>query len=221
MSYPTTTTTTDKIMAKLDLNGIPSIVVAESTSTGQALGAPLVTPTPLSNSIGGIVRDMLAQFADDAFIVIDPVSRKVTGASGAAGIALRAATVATVEGPNATIQPDAGQEGRSLTFSAEDADLLSQEQQDAIAAAIAAAKPKRTVESLVTALAGADYTVGERPTIFVDQIDGFVFVKNAAEGAVQAAVDALANAGDRVQIVLAEPAEDPGVALAVFEGGAV
>lgn len=211
---------------KIDLTGIPSIVAAESTAPGTALATPIITPEPLTNSLSGLVRDILDAVSSAAVVIINPKTRKVTAASGAEGTALLTNVMNTATGdPDCSITPNAGQTGRSLQWTADDMALVSMtvQQQAAINGAVAPQIQRRAVESLVAALLSAPYdSVDAAPVIAVDQINGLVRVISSNAAAIQAGIDGLANAGDRVQLALTEAdTTEVGGPVLVFEGGAV
>jgi hypothetical protein len=200
-------------------NGVPSIVVAESTATGQALFASTVTPQPLTSNFGQLVREALDKCDEGVVCVINPVARKVTLATGANGSAIGDAAMGSTAS-SCTVEPDAGQEGRSLTWTnTNPGDMEDASVNAAVAAAVAAAKPKRSVESLVNAILSQEFT-GQPPIIIVDQREGLVKVCEYSAQS-QADVDAVANAGDRTQIALPEPQSEEAASNLVFEGGAV
>jgi hypothetical protein len=207
-------------MAKYDQTGIPSIVTAKSASAAQTTFADVVTPQPLAESLASLVRAALDKFTDAAVIVIDPSSRKVTAATGAQGVAIKVAAGGACGNP-ATIFADEGQTGRSLTYNYEDKNQIEASQATALEAACDAAKPRRTVEGLVSALLNSEFTA-EPPCIIVDQTNGQITVLNPTSGtSVGTAVNAVIVAGDQIQMALTEP-ETTGTASALpFEGGAV
>ena len=209
-------------MAKLDQNGLPVLVTAESTESGQTIGATIIATTTPQKTFGALASELLDQFSAEAVIVIDPNTRKVTAASAAAGIALAAAVAGVANTQTGDLTPDAGQTGKSLTYTSDIADLTD-EVQAAVSAAVDSAKPKRTIQSLVSALLGAD-EVGElavKPVLVVNQNTGEVRVYDSSGAAnIGKAIDALANAGDRVQIELTEVTAEGEPEPLVFEGGA-
>jgi hypothetical protein len=207
---------------KITTSGTPEIVAAESTETGTSLVAPIVTPEPLSNSFGGVVRGILDQTTEAALIIVDANTRKITSATGAAMAALIAA-VAASGGDACTLTPTPGQTGRSLEWGNDGEGDLNAGGEAAVLAAVSAAKPKRSVESLVNSIVGAEYGDAETlPVVLIDQASGYMKVYTPATGAaVQTAIDAVANAGDRAQIELVEPQSDAVAGSQVFEGGAV
>lgn len=210
-------------MAKIDLTGIPELVAAESTATGQALASDIVTPQPLSATLPSLVRSLLDRFADDAVVIIDPNSRKVTGASGGDGGNL-GDSIAEIAGVAYTsLVPDVGQSGRSLMFSKDADGIVRADIVAAINQQVDAVKPKKTVESLVASILSAEFNPGEPlPVIVVDQVNGKVGIYLAPNaGDTQAGVDSVPNAGDRVQIALSEPAIPADQQPSVFEGGAI
>jgi hypothetical protein len=208
---------------KPDLTGLPSVVNAKSTATGIAIAEPIVTPAPLENSMNGVVRDLLDRFEGEAVIVVDPNTRKVYAATGATGTNLQDVVTGVVNVNMTNINPDAGQEGRSLMWTPVALELvtLTQAAQDAITAATAAAKPKRSVESLVAASLNGDFPEGEAPLIVIDQVNGKVQVLEGESVACAAALDAIVPAEDQVVIEFDEPAETVEGEPLVFEGGAV
>lgn len=209
---------------KIDQNGVPSVVAAESTETGQAIGAAVLETTTPTKSFGGIAADLLAQFGDAAVVVIDPNSRSVYAASGANGTALKGAALSAKpdENDHTTLTPDAGQSGKSLRYTQAAGADLSDGAKAAIAAAVEAAKPQRTIQSLVSTILGTG-DLGDaavKPVIIIDQIAGTVTIMEPETAAgVETALDAVANAGDRVKLaVSANPAGNEDEPL-VFEGG--
>ena len=205
---------------KIDQNGIPSVSATESTTTGQALGKTVTEGETPSATFGSLVNDMLAEFAGAAVIVIDPNTRSIYGASGAAGEGL-ASVVGSDPGISSDISPSSGQTGKSLEWEQTTNPSMPAEVKAAINAAVEAAKPKRSVSSLVTALLSGAF-VDKAPCIMVDQANGYVRVTNpTTAGSLTTSLDALANAGDRVKITLAEPAAPGEPEKYVFEGGEV
>lgn len=210
---------------KIDQNGTPSVVAAESTESGQTIGAAVLETTTPVKTFGGLASDLLDQFANEAAVIIDPNTRSVYGASGAAGAAMIAAALAVADVEIGEITPDAGQTGKSLAYTKTNIVDLNEAIQAAIGVAVDAAKPKRTLQSLVSAIFGADDLDGEEilPVIVVDQANGKVQIIEptpAASDAVTTALDALDDAGDRVKLSLTGGFSETGSAKLVFEGGA-
>ena len=205
---------------KIDQNGVPSIVALESTTPGQAIGANIISPTVASTTYGSLAGSLLAEFDSAAVIIIDPNSRSVYGISGAAAQAMANAATAVTDA-QVDITPAAGQTGKSLEWDCDDGlDAMTQPVQDAINGAVAAAKPKRTVQSLVSSLLSPTFATDVAPIVIIDQANGKVTVAEpTSTSAVETAIDALTNAGDRVKIKLSEPptmTSNP----SIFEGGA-
>jgi hypothetical protein len=207
-------------MAKYDQTGIPSIVAAKSADASETLFEDVVTPQPLAESLSSLVRAALDKFTDEAVIIIDPLSRKVTAATGSQGALLKAA-FAGGTGDAAVLSPETGQTGRSLTWEATGIGNLSAPYDEAANAAFDAAKPRRTVEGLVAALlTGIDYTTNALPVIMIDQAEAEVTMKvEESAGAVQTLVNAVSVAGDQIQMALTEP-ETVTTSNLIFEGGA-
>ena len=209
-------------MAKLDQNGIPALVTAESTESGQTIGATIIATTTPQKTFGALASELLDQFSAEAVIVIDPNTRKVTAASAAAGIALASAVENVINTQKGTLTPDANQTGKSLTYSAE-LDSMESGTELAVEAAVDSAKPKRTIQSLVSSLLGSEALedADPKPVIVVNQNTGVVKLYDSSGAAnIGAAIDNLANAGDRVQIELTEATVEGEPEPLVFEGGA-
>jgi hypothetical protein len=93
--------------------------------------------------------------------------------------------------------------------------------EDAVNLAILPVRPKRSVESLVSTILGADLPT-LAPVIVIDQITGNVLlIKDADGNNIQTALDAVANAGDRVQLHITDDSDSPDAPKLIFEGGAV
>jgi hypothetical protein len=207
---------------RIDQNGIPAVVEDESTTTGQAIGAAVVVPPIPSATYGSLVTDLLTEFDDAATIVIDPNSRAIYAASGAAGTGLRTAISGAAEN-EASIIPGVGQTGKSLAWEeVSGLDDLPPSFKAAVDTQITATKPLRTVQSLIsnmladTGLLSAD----PKPVIAVDQTGGKVWIFEMTTGAeAETVLDALANAGDRVKITLSEPEVPGSPSMPIFEGG--
>lgn len=210
-------------MAKIDLTGIPELVAAKSTATGQALASDIVTPQPLSATLASLVRSLLDKFADDAVVVIDPNTRKVTGASGGDGGNLFDSVAEIAGAEMTTLVPEVGQSGRSLAFSRDADNITRADINAALDLQVDAVKPKKTVESLVASVLSQDFTPGAPlPVVVVDQLNGRVAVFNIPNANdAQTGVDGVPNAGDRVQIALSEPSVPADQQPSVFEGGAI
>lgn len=211
-------------MAKIDQNGVPSVVAAETTESGQTIGAAVLETTTPVKTFGGLASDLLEQFDNEAAVIIDPNTRSIFGASGAAGAGMVAAALGVADVEIGEITPDAGQTGKSLAYTKTNIVDLNEANQAAIGVAIDAAKPKRTLQSLVSAILGADALDGEEvlPVIVVDQANGKVQIiepTTEAPDAVTTALDALADAGDRVKLKLTGGFTDTPSTKLVFEGG--
>jgi hypothetical protein len=205
-------------MANIDQNGIPEVVAAETAAGGTAIAEAVVVPATPSATFGSLVTDLLAQFEDESVIIIDANSRSVWAASGAEGIALGECAIA-VAADMATLTPDSGQTGKSLTYTATGKSNLTSEEQAALALAIETAKPKRTIQSLVSNLLSFDPGENPLPVIMVDQNDGVVYVMDDEDGDdIKTALDGRANEGDRLKITLSEPTTEV-VSPLIFEGG--
>lgn len=173
-------------------------------------------------SYGAIVAAALAAMETEAFIVIDPTAREVWVANDADVIAQ-----VPSNGPSQTFAPEAGQEGRVLTWEETAVSDPAPYYRTGAKAAVDPSKPARKVSSLVAgiinAIPQAILDAGTHPFIMVNQVTGqvivqFVQTRATAEAALDAATPA---GGDACVVTLTEPAEDSVTPPKIFEGGAV
>jgi hypothetical protein len=206
---------------KIVQSGEVSMSSAETATNGGAIGAAITAATMAVKSFATVVGDLLAELASAAVIVVNPNTRKVTAATGGQAAAL----IGVMDGNamnSAQIVPDGNQTGRSLTWEASQSlsDLPSQ-MVDAVNAAIQPAKPRRSVESLVSAILTAEFGA-VAPVIVIDQREGKVFV--CEPGNDPSAWDtalASAKAGDQVSVEISDNSPESDAPKLVFEGGAV
>lgn len=222
-------------LALIDGTGVPSKDNARTGTAGQTLADSLVTPEPLTDSFSGIVGKMLAEYEGEAVIVIDPHTRKVVATTDSAKATALKAAVAAGSGRQITIVPDSGQSGKALAWTATSGASVGSDDAAAATALTAAAKPRRSVESLVSGLIGWI----DKPTdpddsgtaafvngaiIVVDQITGNVVVQVPAENAragLSAALAAVApSTTDMAAVELSADDGPSDTNPAIFEGGA-
>ena len=211
----------------VDQNGQPTDIVKAPAITDEIQAGILQTPGQPDVSFSSVVAGYLSKMTDAAYIVIDPVTRKIVGATDTDAV-----VAATTEGTKKvqTFGPVDGQTGRSLKWeqkareSGFDADLG-----EALQAVVDAPteRPNYRVESLVQALLRAIpeefENVDEMPMIVVDQSAGTVKVIwwSDARGEAQGALDNfdVETATNGFQVVLEDTEESGGAAPLIFEGG--
>lgn len=202
-------------------NGTPTIVQAGS----QALGQAVSETTPNVISVTNVIGNAMAQFNDAAFMVYHPHTGKFYASSGASQRA--GLSVAIVDPENLYLDPDDGQTGRSLAFSATAGNTLAG---ISITDLVTAVKPKFTVESLVARLLAkiqereaASPAEAGKFFIVVDQVNKRVgIVKSDDEGGSIGDLDAtVLSAGESVKMTLTPEAEESVSSPLPFEGGAV
>lgn len=215
-------------LALIDGAGVPSKETARTGTAGQALADSLVTSEPLTDSFSGIVGKMLAEYEGEAVIVIDPQARKVIGTTDAT----KAASLRDAAGGTGvktfSLVPDADQTGRALTWSLETHGTYSGDEggKDAVTALVSAQKPRRSVESLVSAilaLTGREDTFPGGVLLVIDQANGKVEVNtgSASFASLSAALAAVApSTTDMAAVELSADAGPEETNPPVFEGGA-
>lgn len=214
-------------LALIDGVGTPSKDNARTGTAGQALADSLVTPQPLTDSFSGVVSKMLAEYEGEAVIVIDPMERRVVATTDPTKATAIKSAVALAAAKQSTITPVTGQEGRSLQWERTDGQDITGSNQMFLDSLTEAVRPKRSVESLVSALIGG---IGKPEIleygaiIVVDQKTGSVVVNvPATENARQGLSDALAavdpSTTDMAGVELSAEATEEETNPPIFEGG--
>ena len=165
-------------MTKIDNAGVPSLMGATPTeTTAAAVAASIVTPTPPASSFGQIVSDILAGIPEEAVVLVCPTARRVIAGSGAVASELSAAItgIYSPAGKNVVLEPDADQSGVTLTWNKADGANATTEIKAIAATVTTAAKPKRSVSSVVSAILAASYA-GDLPCLLIDQVNGNVTI---------------------------------------------
>ena len=168
-------TTKEQNMAAYDQNGLVTIEAAKGTATGREAAGAFLTPTPTQWSFSSLVDNILAQLTAASVVVIDTVNRKVFFTDDPTkATALKGAADADDVENMVILNPDSGQTGRSLTWTATDGGNFPEER-TALENAVGAAKPRKTVASLVSSVLSArsdetDLPLDPPKLIIVDQI---------------------------------------------------
>lgn len=204
-------------------SGIPAVDQAGTEELGQAIAA--ITPGSINAS--NVIGNVLSQFDDAAVIVYDPHTGKCYASSEATQKA--ALSAAFGESIFCRFNPDAGQTGRSLKWTA---DVANDFDLEAGATLVTAVKPTFTVESLmsrvlalIAAEEAADPTLSTKQFIVIDQVNKqFTVMRDAAPATVRTALNAidLDNAAEEsVEVTLTPVAGESSPSALPFEGGAV
>jgi len=210
----------------IDTNGIPTIEASigdfqDPNAVSQITGAS----TPES-SIQSVVNAVLAAASTAQRMIIDVKRRIIVSADHAEGNFTESALTGAVAGKKQTLAPVAGSVGKSVQWeqTARDAGMAAT-LADAIKAQVDAARPYRSLSSLISS-ALAQVEEGAEPFIIIDQNAGTVKVMDplTSRADVEAAIDDkesdVTGATHGVFITLAEPAADGGETPLKFEGGA-
>lgn len=222
-------------LALIDGAGVPSKENARTGTAGQTLADSLVTPEPLTDSFSGILGKMLAEYEGEAVIVIDPQTRRVVGTTDATKATAIKAAVNAGTGKQYVLTPDANQTGKALAWTGAEGVNFETATDEWVKGALdgiwPAVKPRRSVESMVSAilgLVGKDLTGGgdiafENGTfIVIDQVNKSVTVQAPADSApLSAALAAVApSTTDMAAVELSADAAGEESNPPVFEGGA-
>lgn len=211
---------------RIDMNGEPEIVAAKTGTVGQQLAAEIVAPKLPVLTFSDCVRELLAKYEQPATIVIDTKQRRVYATTDPTKANQLKTHVASKAADTAELAPDPGQQGRALTWSGDASGLPNQTRQN-IAAAIAPAKPRRSVESLVSAILSAPYeSEDDVPVVVVDQNTGLVWVSDVKEerAALEGLLNGVSPSADMVTLRIDGQAVEVPNAPApklIFEGAAV
>lgn len=210
-----------------DQNGVPAVTAGKGIFVDTEVRNRIVGIETPQMTFGNLVGTVLAEMDDEAAIVIDPANRQIY-AFKAADVDVIGTTGTIAHTADTKITPEAGQEGRSLTWETADTGTGVPNKADLIAPT-EAAKPRRTVESLISAVLSAYGQIDPAPTgndvplIAIDQEDGVVALIKATNRAtsVTALDSAVTAAVDALKLTLSEPSVEGAPAPLVFEGGAV
>lgn len=204
-----------------------------TNATATAIAETIAKPSAITDTYAGVVRKMLDNFTSAAGIIVDTVSRRIWGATGAQGNTLvdDSEIFADSQFDRVDFMPDSGQTGRALTWSRTNGSgalALSAPQLAAFDELVTATKTKRTVESLVSAIiASLDPALFPHGgAVMIDQTGGTVSLYSHTQAgsadAMLTKLAALPNSGDKVCIYFTEPAAaGSGESPLKFEGGAV
>ena len=200
----------------IDPTGIPT--VSSSIGYTDEEKDTLISQIKSQVNFSTLLANALELNSDAQHVVIDLVDRKVY-ASDAAALTATAKGVAGIK--KFTLEPEAGQTGRSLTWEKASMDVGFNATLDTeLQAAIAAVKPARSVQSMVSAVIAAANAVEVAPTgIVIDQATGQVVVLHAANLVGADLADDVA-AGDRGAVIALSEPESGSETPLVFEGGA-
>jgi hypothetical protein len=205
-----------------DQNGIATVATAtglfDTDEVKNRLRSIEVQQVSFANLVDGVLREM----TDAAQIVIDPVSRRVYAAPAEDAIDVNVAHTAA-----SVLQPESGQEGRSLTWEAGTDTGAGIPNKSALIAPTDAVKPVRSVSSLVgavlTALGAITPEVAEadQPVILVDQEAGVVkLIKPTNRTTALSGLDsAISGSLNGVKITMSEPSVEGEPDPLIFEGG--
>ena len=203
-------------MGTVDQSGLVTIEPAKGTAGGRSAIAAQIVPTPTQFSYGSLVRACMDAAETAAVVVVDVQNRKVYFTDdGTVGTALDTAA----RGANyLAFLPDAGQTGRSITWTA---DAPNGTVPDAwMTGVVEAAKPRLSVESLVSRAIGyinpADQPEPPKQVI-INQNTGEVVVSYSDRGASVAGVSL--SSGNSGQLTLSEPTPSATASALIFEGG--
>lgn len=208
----------------MDNNGIPTIVTGhgdfasvETQNQIRSIETPQVT-------MGALAESILAANPENALVVVDPVKRKIYGFNH--NVIEGPATRTEYAAKSLILGPVAGQTGRSLEWEMKSMDSGFPGLVEALVdSLLASAKPKRSVESLVSAILAAipDETAdADVPIVVINQETGTVKLcvptdRSSVIGGLESAVG---SATDAAILTLTEPApEDEGPDPLIFEGG--
>lgn len=208
----------------MDTNGFVTINLSAGTVGGREKATALVTPTQEQWSFAALVDGLLSQLTNASGIVIDTVNRTVRFTDDSAKVTLlKNAVQNNGTGKIAKYTPDAGQTGRSLTWSVEAVDGTLDAGIDSHEALVNAAKPKKSVSSLVTGILTLKDADGNSVTppklIMIDQVAVDVTAVEDNNTAAVAAVNI--TTGNSGLIELSEPTVDGEPTPLAFEGGLI
>jgi hypothetical protein len=207
----------------IDSNGVPTLnnitnVETEGQNTLLGVESPQV-------SFGNMVERLLAELTEAGQVYVDVTNRKIYAAEGS-GIGGVITDLADGDHQH-LIAPDSSQSGRSLTWTkgtpgaSTDNELV-----DYIDSTITAAKPRRSVGSLVNAILASvpDENLIYGPKgILVDQVNGNLLVigRSGSAPGTNDLVEAVEGADKGVTVEFSEPADTGSSNPLKFEGGAV
>lgn len=185
------------------INGIPSVESQGSTAAAANLGSKIINPAPPeTQSAGSLLSEALRQYEAAAVVIVDPKTRRVYATTTQAAGLMSAVSAAV---PTASrLTPDAGQTGRSMTFTRSNHAGTPSQYNSALDTIVGATKPTYSVESLLARMFGVVPDGAENPPIFViDQANARVVVYEGNTTQITAASAALAAVsltGDSVRI---------------------
>lgn len=209
----------------MNQSGIPTIDNAAGAFESADVQNQITASETPEISIADVVDTFLAETEGDAIIIIDPKRRKVFCETGTTYLLALAGSVGT--GKNSTIVPDSGQEGRSLTWTATPESGFDADMTTGIATVVAAARPARTVNSLVASLLNAvgevEIPEGDEehvPFVCINQEAGTVQLKSCTNRATARAalMSFQSSVTEGVSVALTEPSDAETEPL-IFEGG--
>lgn len=209
----------------MDSTGIPAIDQQGNDWSTAEVNPVLGIETP-QVSIGSLVEGILMQADGAQEVYVDLVERKISARAIAPAPCIKPIIDALDTGYQKTFTPDAGQEGRSLTWGRTVGEDFDGATDTATNEVVDTAKPRRTLGSLINALLAAVDDNTHMKGIYINQedaevrvIDGTAPSPNAIETALSDHVDPddPANA-DYLALALSEPSE-ASVTPLIFEGG--
>lgn len=212
--------------------GIPSVITGSTSASALALAGNVVNPDPSTSNAGTILRRALDGLEGNLYLVMDTKNKRIYATESATmrtnlGTKLNDSASSGGATNALAITPDAGQEGRSLTWTSSTKKGTPNATKKSLAdALIASQKPARTVESLVNAILSSVVldTDAQPQFIAVDQVNKEVVLYEPTNAttlsAALAALVPTANTNTFAVQVTPEadattPADKP------FEGGAV
>lgn len=214
-------------MGTVDQTGLVTIEPAKGTAEGRAAIEAVIVPTPAQFSFGALTRASLDALDSAAVVAVDVTNRKVYFTDDdTKGSAILTAAKESNNAAAVLLVPDSGQSGRSLTWTAVNGELgqVGNSFLTAVQGLVSAAKPRISVESLVTKLVGVQDENGGALTpslVVVDQRTGAVWAIQQDNGGLAAIAALTLNAGNSGQLTLSEPSADPATSPLVFEGGEI
>lgn len=214
---------------RIETSGVPSQIGDMPTpADAAAVVESIVTPEPPASSFGDMVSRIMDGLIEEAVIVVCALTRRVFGGSGssASGIKTELASHYATANDIITLTPDADQTGVSLTWAKSGGSAVGSEITAVVDAIVTAAKPKRSVSSIVSAFLSKSWD-GPIPTVVIDQTTGVVKIyKNATDPEATAAeanlTESLDGLGGLIALNLTgsdNEVSQPTEKL-VFEGGA-
>lgn len=136
--------------------GIPSVITGSTAASATTLAGAIVNPEPLTANAGDLIRRSLDGIEGNLFVLIDTKNRRVYATDSASHVsAIKTAIANPANGTFAAhkLTPDAGQDGRSLTWTVGvESGTPNAGKAALLGNLVNAAKPTRTVESLVNAI---------------------------------------------------------------------